>query len=290
MLLFEAGEPMLDYDFFIQLGLKKPTEIIPMDTGSCSVNYYVKNEDGEFLVKLKKPSKRVKFLSDNLKDISGKPFCPTLLFEKESFYGYHVFVLNWIQGKSYFLEKLSHKTLKQIIKAHLSFLTLINKNKDRGLVPQETPIKMYQKIQKPYVFMKAELDAIKQDLSYQPTLQIIHGDFHFKNIVIKNGELQSFIDFENFRLGLPTVDLIRLLLTNAEQHHLLRTRYTIKLLKFFIQESPFSKQEWLYGLDSFVLEKYEKKLRKRNIKQWIQLYYCNLLYHRLRKTINQSFG
>ena len=39
---------MPTYDF-TQIGLKKPQKIVPMETGSCSINYYVKNEDGEFL-------------------------------------------------------------------------------------------------------------------------------------------------------------------------------------------------------------------------------------------------
>lgn len=273
---------------FTQIGLKKPQEIIPMETGSCSLNYYVKNEDGEFLVKLKNTPKRKELLSNNLKDISGNAFCPTLLFEKQA-WGYRVFVLKWIQGKNYFLEKLSSKTLKQIISAYLSFLTLINKNKTRELLPQKRPIEYYEKIQSPYSFLKTDLSAIQKDFSYQPTFQIIHGDFHFKNIIIKEGELQSFIDFENFRLGLPTEDLIRFLLTNAEQHRFFRTRYTIKLLKFFIQETPFSKEDWLYGLDLFVLEKYAKRLRKKSMSQGIKLYYCNLLYRKLRMVINKVF-
>ena len=281
---------MADYDF-TQIGLKKPTEVVPMDTGSCSVNYYVKNEDGEFLVKLKKDPIRIKLLSDNLKDISGKPFCPTLLFEKKSFCGYHVFVLKWISGKSYFLEKLPRKTLKQIINAYLSFLALINKSKDKekNRMPKKDALEFYEKVQRPYFFMKSELAAIKQDLSYRPAFQIIHGDFHFKNIIIKDGEFQSFIDFENFRLGIPTQDLIRLLLTNAEQHRFFRTGYTIDLLKFFIQETPFTKQDWLYGLDFFILEKYIRRLKKRNVLQWIKLYYCTLLYHKLRVVIHQTF-
>ncbi|MBR6232117.1 MAG: aminoglycoside phosphotransferase family protein [Alphaproteobacteria bacterium] len=274
---------------FTQIGLKKPQEIIPMETGSCSLNYYVKNEDGEFLVKLKNTPKRKELLSNNLKDISGNAFCPTLLFEKQA-WGYRVFVLKWIQGKNYFLEKLSSKTLKQIISAYLSFLTLINKNKTRELLPQKRPIEYYEKIQSPYSFLKTDLSAIQKDFSYQPTFQIIHGDFHFKNIIIKEGELQSFIDFENFRLGIPTEDLIRFLLTNAEQHRFFRTRYTVNLLKFFIQETPFSREDWLYGLDLFVLEKYAKRLRKKSVQQGIKLYYCNLLYRKLRSVINEAFG
>ena len=289
MLLSLTGGPMPTYDF-TQIGLKKPQKIVPMETGSCSINYYVKNEDGEFLVKLKKTPKRVKLLSDNLKDISGKAFCPTLLFEKESFCGYHVFVLKWIEGKSYFLEKLSHKTLKQIINAYLSFLTLINKNKDKDYLPKKDPIELLKKIQSPYSFMKPELDIIKQDLAYHPTPQIIHGDFHFKNIIIKDDEFQSFIDFEEFRLGVPTEDLMRVLLTNAEQHRLFRIRYTVDLLKFFIKNTPFTKEDWLFGLDFFVLEKYEKKLRKKSLQCWIQLYYCTLLYRKLRTIINKSFA
>ena len=278
---------MLQVDFD-KLGLKVPERVIPMTTGSASANYYIKNPDGEFLVKLKRNPKRIKLLSENYKEISGHPYCPELIFEK-AFENFHVFVSKWTEGRSYFLEKIPPATLKQIITAYLSFLTLINKNQDKSVMPAEIPAEFYDKIKSPYAFMVPELEAIKKDLIYRPKLQIIHGDFHFKNIIIKNNELQSFIDFESFQWGIPTEDLMRLLLTNAEQHRFFRTKYTVRLLKFLIQETHYSKNDWLYGFNVFVLNRYEKKLRKKSPIRWLSLYRCTLLYRKLRRVIYETF-
>ena len=278
---------MLSVDF-TKIGLKTPERVIPMTTSSASTNYYVKNQDGEFLVKFKTNQKRINFLLENYRETSGHAFCPQLLFEKQ-IDNIHVFVTKWIDGQSYFLEKLPLKTLKEITTAYLSFIKLINKNKDKTIMPAEIPSEFYKKIQSPYRFMLPELRAVQSDLSYHPTLQIIHGDFHLKNIIIKDGNLKSFIDFESFQLGIPTEDLIRLLLTNAEQHRLFRTGYTVRLLKFLIHELPFSKEDWPYGLDIFVLAKYAKKLKKKNLLGYISLYRCTLLYHKLRQVIHKSF-
>ena len=278
---------MLSVDF-TKIGLKTPERVIPMTTGSASTNYYVKNQDGEFLLKLKTKPDRIKLLSQNYKETSGHPFCPQLVFET-SVGNMRIFVSKWVDGKSYFLEKLPLKTLKQVIAAYLSFLELINRNKNKAVLPAEIPSEFYEKIKSPYAFMLPELNAISQDLSYHPTLQIIHGDFHFKNIIIKNNELQSFIDFESFQWGIPTEDLMRFLLTNAEQHKLFRQKYTVRLLKLLIQETPFSKEDWLYGLDIFVLSRYEKKLRKGGWMTFLALYRSSLLYRKLRRVIHESF-
>ena len=82
-------------------------------------------------------------------------------------------------------------------------------------------------------------------------MKIIHGDFHFKNILFKNNQLQSFLDFENFRYGCPTEDFIRLILTNAEQHNFFRVKYTLKLLRLMMQETPYSKQDLWTGCVRF---------------------------------------
>ena len=45
---------------FQAIGVKEPTKIAKMNTGSCSVNYYIRNEDGEFLIKLLPNPGRIK--------------------------------------------------------------------------------------------------------------------------------------------------------------------------------------------------------------------------------------
>ena len=272
---------------FINIGLKQPDLVIPITTGSHSVNCYVKNRDGEFLVKERNTSPRIAILSHHLKVLANQPFCPRLLFEK-SLDTKHIFVFRWIEGKSYFLEKLPQKTMAQIIKAYLDFLKVINKKVTTHLAPPDIPTELIQKIKSPYRFMIPDLEKIKKDLSYRPKLKIIHGDFHYKNILIKNNKLQSFLDFECFRKGLPTEDLIRFVLTNAEQHQFFRTKYSVALLKFLISATPFSKKDWLYGLDVFILNKYIRKLKKKNALTYLGLYRNTLLYRTLRHVIETS--
>ena len=282
--------PMKDEKFhfdFEKIGLKAPEKVIFMTTGSASVNCYVKNSDGEFLVKIKDKSTNIDLLSENLNATSGHPFCPELLFEK-SLGDKHVFVSKWIDGHNCYLEKLSPQTFLQIITAYMDFLKLINAHVSKHILPAENLTLLLEKIKTPYRFMLPDLRVIREDLSYTPKMQVIHGDFHYKNIVIKNGELRAFLDFECFRYGVPTEDLMRFILTNAEQHRIFRRQYTVKLLKCLIRQTPFTKQDWLYGLDAFILSRFERKLHKKSAKQRLKLYYSTLLYRKLRQVINES--
>lgn len=275
---------------FTKIGLAAPTKIARMNTGSSSWNYYIQNKDGEFLVKFLRGGHPLKEKAEkNLRSLSGTQQCPVLLY-KTNYQDYEVFVFKWVEGKSCFLEKLPPETFKKIVHDYLNFSEKINENKSNIVAPTYdyyNVVKMFNSIKKAPFFIKKELKEIEKDLSYQPVFQVIHGDFHFKNMIFKEGKLQSFLDFESFRYGCPTEDLIRLILTNAEQHNFIREKYTLSLLKQMTKETPYSKEDWLYGLDSFVLLKYRKRLENNSLRQWIMLFRSNCLYHKIRKAIKE---
>ena len=109
-------------------------------------------------------------------------------------------------------------------------------------------------------------------------------------MIFHQGKLSSFLDFECLTWGCPTEDFMRLLLTNAEQHIFFRERYTLKLLKTILRQTHFSKQEWFYGMDVFVLQKYRKKLKHRNFLKTLGLYRCNHLYRKIRAVIEKELS
>ena len=272
---------------FTKIGLAAPTKIAKMTTGSSSWNYYIQNKDGEFLIKfLRNGHPEKEKLQKNLKSLSGIKNCPVFLFET-TYQDCHVFVFKWVEGKSCFLEKLSSESFKELIHSYLEFSDKINKNKPAIITPFYGLREAFNEIKKPIFFIKKELKEIEKDLSYHPNLRVIHGDFHFKNMIFKGEKLQSFLDFEEFRYGCPTEDLIRLIMTNAEQHNFAREKYTLTLLKQMIEETPYTKEDWLYGLDSFVLWKYRKRLNKRTPRQLFMLFRSNPLYHKIRQKIKE---
>ena len=276
---------------FKAIGIKEPIKIAKMNTGSCSANYYVKNEDGEFLIKLidKAKKDRRNQLLNNLTYTNKQKYGPCFLFQKELKDTYAL-VFKWIEGDSYFLEKLPRKTFEQVIKAYLAFSDTLNGMEIKGILPAETVSDFYAKIQTKPFFLRGELNDIEHDLSHQPEIKIIHGDFHYKNILFKNNQLQSFLDFENLRYGCPTEDLMRLILTNADQHKVFRVGYTVKLLRAMMQNTPYTRKDWLYGLDRCILKKYVKKLKKDSWIQRIVLFRCHFLHRRLRQEINTYFA
>lgn len=272
---------------FTQIGLANPEKTVRMGTGSASLNYYVKNKDGEFLVKFLPNNRPMEKFRKNLTKISGLKNAPVFLYET-AFQDYHVFVFKWIEGKYVFLEKLSENGFRELIRAYLNFSQEINENPPIVVDPVYDMTKAVVSFTPPF-FIKGELEKIKKDLSYTPPphMKIIHGDFHFKNILFKQDGFQGFLDFETIRYGLPTEDLIRLILTNAEQHNFFREKYTLNLLKIMMEETPYSKEEWLYGLDSFILLKYQKRIihKKNSLRQKFLMFYNNFLYSKVRRTI-----
>lgn len=270
---------------FVKIGFSVPMNISRMLTGSASENYHIKNSDGDFLVKILKNPLDSKSLLNNLLATSGEKFCPFLLSVKK-LNNKDFFVFKWIEGKNIFLDKLSDENFKNLILSYKIFLSVINKKVKKEILFKPTLQEKYNKIKNLSVLMRHELNEIKKDLNYEPKLQVIHGDLNYKNLIFNKGKFQSFLDFQEFSWGIPTEDLIRLILTNAEQHRFFRKKFTVNLLKMVMENTSYSKEEWFYGLNIFILTKYEKKLRKKGLIKNISIIRCNILYKQIRKEIS----
>ena len=128
------------------------------------------------------------------------------------------------------------------------------------------------------------------DLIHQYPLQIIHGDFHYKNLIFQNSDLKAILDFEEFRYGYPTEDLIRLIFTNIEQRpfYMKRKAVLLRLLRHIIENTQYSKHEWLLGLNAYFLAKYEKKMKKyehKKIFTFFSLWRSGVLFCNARRMI-----
>ena len=137
-----------------------------------------------------------------------------------------------------------------------TFLSTINKKIKEMVYPAVSLEDRLKQIRYFPFFVNKQILEIKKDLSYKPNLKIIHGDLNYKNLIFRNGKLESFLDFQEFSWGCPTEDLIRLLITNAEQHNFFRVNYTLRLLKIMLENTNFSKEDWIYGLNVFILIRY----------------------------------
>ncbi len=272
-----------------KIGLSKPIKITCMVTGSASDNYHVKNKDGDFLVKILKYLLDKDRLLYNSIMISGEKFCPTFLLKKE-FYPFTVLVFKWIEGENIFLEKLSDTSFKNFIFSYQTFLSTINKKIKEMVYPAVSLEDRLKQIRYFPFFVNKQISEIKKDLSYKPNLKIIHGDLNYKNLIFRNGKLESFLDFQEFSWGCPTEDLIRLLITNAEQHNFFRVNYTLRLLKIMLENTKFSKEDWIYGLNVFILIRYKRKLKRKALKGMFSIIRCNFLYQKIRKEIFLFFA
>jgi len=269
-----------------KLGFTHVECVRPIYTGLMSVNYYIKCEQGEFLVKqiLNNTHARQQKLLANLNSSRTFPMGPHFLRKIEVEDGCF-FIFNWVHGKHILLDKLSPQNFKEFLSRYMEFISAIKEN--AYTQPAYALEENLRTIPPKYPFVQQDMDAILQDLSNPVHLQVIHGDFHFKNILFQDGHLKALLDFEDLRFGCPTEDLMYLLISNTERHLFYHTKRTLKLLEVMMEQTPFSKQDWLRGLDVYIVKRYSRKLAKKHLTLYkrLALWRNSMLYRHIRRFI-----
>ncbi len=127
-------------------------------------------------------------------------------------------------------------------------------------------------------------------------LSIIHGDFHNNNLLFKNGQLLTFLDFEEIKDGHPTEDFVRFIICLVQRLPFFINPYTYidKWLELCNQQFHFSTEEWIGGLNSYYLQRADKVFSqknkfasKRQIVMMIKLWLFFNRYNAILKSIYQ---
>lgn len=88
--------------------------------------------------------------------------------------------------------------------------------------------------------------------------RIVHGDFHLGNIAFAQGRLAAVYDVEDIRLGYPTEDFVRLF-SCADEHlspfDIRARRHLRRHFARFVARSPYSREQWLYAVDLYLVLK-----------------------------------
>lgn len=287
---------MLSPDFllFLQDNLKqKFFKFEKMKTGSASINYKIQGKDA-FLIKVvsKENYANNQFIVENLKSCGNFNLKPILLKEI-SYQNNNILIFKWIDGKSVFIDKLNDEKLKKLEQHYIFFIENIKKNK--FILPARHLKDSYDNLLNSSIFgnrfvKKVLCQMQSSDLIHQYPLRIIHGDFHYKNLIFQNSDLKAILDLEEFRYGYPTEDLIRLIFTNVEQRpfYMKRKAVLLRLLRHIIENAQYSKHEWLLGLNAYFLAKYEKKMKKyerKKIFTFFSLWRSGVLFCNARRII-----
>lgn len=291
--------------------------------GGSSKNYYVQIKSGtEYLVKLSNGYDKTGMnrVAQVLSSVSSNPLVPTarlikpngnFYFEYQNKYG---IILEYLNGESISSYEISIRHLQQVLHAY-SFLLKTNWDTTH-ILPFCTPEQKLQTVfeqaaqigfskNKIKAFLqKKVLDSLsqidKETLVPDATkVRVIHGDFHNNNILFKNQKLIALLDFEEARFGVITEDLMRYILCLIQRLpvFVFPRVYVKKWIKQANKRFDLTKEDWILGLNSFVLSRAVKlfpfhgKVRTGFIryKALIQFLFLMREYKNLKKLIERVY-
>lgn len=129
----------------------------------------------------------------------------------------------------------------------------------------------------------------QQLITLPPTKQIIHGDFSLKNILVDKIGKPHIMDFELVRFGYATEDWAMLLLQLTGFSKLWGNLDFFQKMYMSTQDISTDKQQWLYGVQMYYLERLRRRLTdKRKKHNWRKnlCFLCSLMrYFAVEKLI-----
>ncbi|MCQ2913948.1 MAG: phosphotransferase [Alphaproteobacteria bacterium] len=212
------------------------------------------------------------------------------------FENYLILIFNYISDATLKdMHSLSNEEALDLIKFYIKFSNSLTPNEFiRNPKYNSHKIEMMRQANN-YFVNKLMAKMNPEDMEINESLcQIIHGDLNYKNIFFKNEKVYSFLDYEDFRMGYPTEDLIRCFMTCYEKQSLfsfLKRKKILKNLKIVVENSNYSKHQWLYALNSYISRKLRTKLKKRYFILFEICYYgfISMYTKKCRDTITNCF-
>lgn len=124
-------------------------------------------------------------------------------------------------------------------------------------------------------------------------LRPIHGDFHYMNYFMRDGNLSACYDLECMRLGLPTEDLLRIFIHAIERTrfwHFMLIRRIFRNLTEMVRLSDYPKDAWLAAVKIYENHKTKRRAEKSShplfakVENWLRAPY----YRRLRRAVEEA--
>ncbi len=252
--------------------------------GGSSYNFYLKNDSGEFLVKLLPdyPEREIHF--QKLKkawQISSYNFP----LQQENFKNYKILMLPFFRGKKLSYSDCSAEVLSRLRDAYNQ---LLKKSLPEECISEPLDFeKMYAEIEQiiedtslwmNHIIKRFFWQKFKKDLKALPkNYQVIHGDFTVNNILIDEQKNIHLIDFECFRYGYDFEDWGNLFLQlSGYRGYLGSFKRLTNLLEVWKKINP-----QIQDLDKKIL-------------QGMQMFYFKMLHHRLvnpkKRSLRKDFN
>ncbi|MCR5413329.1 MAG: aminoglycoside phosphotransferase family protein [Kiritimatiellae bacterium] len=280
----------------------KIAELVPLAGHAHSFNFKAVAADGSVFA--------VKCFPEGKEDLFGRliahtapsdnPLAATRLFGGKilGFEGWKVVALKWIEGTRRFPDELADEETEELLSAHGKFLAGL---KDDGFVmPARDAVSIKRNLLARLEGANApelvrEIKEIRDaSLTLAPeAVSIIHGDLHWENFRFLGGKVSGFLDLEELRFGTPAEDLIRYIVCRAEHlrwYEIAKTGRLLDVFRKFIAHTAFTRDEWLFAIDGYLLRKLDKKVKSNSVSRALRV---NLsarfpFYRRLREIVDEE--
>ncbi|MBO5284806.1 MAG: phosphotransferase, partial [Alphaproteobacteria bacterium] len=204
------------------------------------------------------------------------------LLKIPAFQGLKIEKLFYFQNQSGFIQKyygttlpykdITTKQINEILNAH-QILTSLNVPVSKDFIKtkyiqsyEALKLKSEQSNTLQYRLIRFFLAQISpKTLIYESSkLKVIHGDFHARQILFKNGHLFAFIDWEDCRFGYPAEDYWYFIWYNQKPGlNLLKNILSrAKIAKQILNRSSVPYNEWETAINIYLLSKLEAMSHK----------------------------
>lgn len=249
----------------------------PLPGHAHSLNFKAETADGLVFAAKGFPAK-ANAMSARLLAHTASPQTPlavTRLFDGKvlPFGDWNIMALRWIPGTMRYPDRLGENEMDAFLSAYAAFLDGLRD--DGGILPLRDAAACKKRLLNR--LRDGNADEIRravagipdEELSLPPsTVRIIHGDLHWENFRFLNGKVAGFLDLEELRFGTPAEDLVRYIICRAEHQRWYDfggRRRLLGVLARFLEKTPFSREEWLFAIDGYLLRKLEKKIKSNRI-------------------------
>ena len=295
----ESLKETLDTGFGISV-----RSIVPLAGHAPSINFKVTTADGAVFAAKGIPEKAdamsARLLAHTVS--AQTPLAVTRLFEGKvlPFGGWNILALKWIPGTMRYPDQLDDQETNAFLAGYSSFLDGLRDDgeimpiRDGNAVRQTVLNCLRGGNSKGLLRMVEEIPD--DELTLPPSVvRIIHGDLHWENFRFENGKVTGFLDLEELRFGTPAEDLVRYLVCRAEHQRWYDfggRRRLLKVLERFLAKTSFTRGEWLFALNGYLLRKLEKKIKSRHIAFYtrINLYARLKFYRAFRSLVCAAFA
>ena len=296
---FETAELRAELEHSLGFALRSLERL----DGASALNFKaVRASDGmTFAVKCSPPQRHELFnrLVEHLDVLKGSK-AVRRLFEAEcpkTFRGFNLLCTAWCFGVRIFPDRLTDEEFISCLDEYAAFSEAMQKSRT---YLEARPIRRWRdeglakcrgvagRILRP-ILMEMALD----ECDYRPDfLRVIHGDFHYGNFLFVDRKVDGYLDFEEFRLGYPADDLLRLFACATEHlrwYEYYRQRRMLHMFGLAVRHLSYSRHEWMMAINARFINKMFKRTRKVDrigLGQALNLAWRYGFYRRMRQVVD----